>query len=143
MPSTTASTSAKSVKSSAPLSSTSALASSSTWMTDEEKEGVLQARLKDANRKMAKQKKLQQWLAEKAKKEQAALDEHNELENARREAIKEAERRRTERNKENKAKLASWRQQQINELNSLLEGPLGDEDEQGFGDQEERPPPDW
>ena len=40
----------------------------SPWMTDEEKQGVLEARLKEANRKMAKQKKLQAWLAEKSRR---------------------------------------------------------------------------
>ena len=109
-------------------------------MTDEEKEGVLESRLKEANRKMAKQKKLQQWLAAKAKKEQDALDEQMELEDARKRAIEEAEGRRLERNKENKAKLSSWRQQQIDELNSLLSVPGTFDGEEG---EEDRPPPDW
>jgi hypothetical protein len=111
--------------------------STSTWMTDEEKEGVLEARLKEANRQMAKQKKLQQWLAEKAKKEQELLDEHMDLENAKKKAYQDAEKRRVERNKENKAKLTSWRQQQIDELNSLLGEGSGEYDDG------ERPPPDW
>ena len=116
--------------------STSSSASASSWVTDEEKEEGLAARLKEANRKMAKQKKLQLWLAEKAKKEQDLLEEHLELEKARNKAAVDAEERRKERNKENKAKLTSWRQQQINELNSLLSGPENFEE----GD---RPPPDW
>jgi kinesin family protein 3/17 len=119
--------------------STSSSSSTSSWVTDEEKEEVLAARLKEANRKMAKQKKLQLWLAEKAKKEQDLLDEHLELEKARNKAVVDAEERRKERNKENKAKLTSWRQQQINELNSLLSGPENLEGEE----EGDRPPPDW
>lgn len=92
----------------------------SPWMTDEQKQGVLEARLKEANRKMAKQKKLHTWLAEKSRREQEALDEQMELEEARRKAIEDAEQRRKERNRANKEKLADWRQQQIEELNALL-----------------------
>ena len=111
-------------------------------MGEEEKERELEARLKDANRKMTKQKKLQEWLADKARKEQAALDEQIELEDARRKAIEDAERIRRERNKENKAKLSSWRQQQIDELNALL-GSGGEEGDDGDAYDGERPPPDW
>ena len=97
-------------------------ASNSPWMTDEQKQDVLQARLKEANRKMKKQKKLQAWLAEKSRREKEALDEQLELEHARKKAMQEAESRRRERNRANKEKLAEWRHAQIEELNSLLGG---------------------
>ena len=96
--------------------------SNSPWMTDEQKQDLLEARLKEANRKMKKQKKLQAWLAEKSRKEKEALDEQLELEQARKKAVKEAESRRRERNRANKEKLAEWRHTQIEELNALLGG---------------------
>ena len=80
-----------------------------------------------ANKKVKKQKKLQKWLQEKAKREQDALDAQLELEDAKRKAMEEAERLRLKRNRENKEKLAQWREKQINELQALL-GHDGDAD---------------
>ena len=88
---------------------------------DEEAESVkLKAKLLAAQKKVEKQKKIQEYLKKKADREDEIYREENALIEKERKAALEREASRKARAKEQKDKLLKWKQEQLAELDSLL-----------------------
>eukprot|EP00949_MAST-11_sp_MAST-11-sp1_P001856 g1856.t1 len=95
--------------------------SSSAWQVDsDENASRLKKKLRETQKKIEKQRQLQEWQKKKATKEKEALEARIEYEEAQRRANEEAEQLRKARAARSKEKLEEWRRAQIEELNALL-----------------------
>ena len=99
----------------------SPIAETTAWQVESDMSTTkLKKKLAETQKRIAKQRKLQEWQKKKAQREKEALEAKLEYEDAQRRAMEEAELIRRERAAKSKEKLEDWRRKQIDELNALL-----------------------
>jgi hypothetical protein len=90
------------------------------FANEEAEAAKLRQRLEAAQKKVEKQRKIQEYLKKKAEKEDAQYQEEIDMIESQRKLAIEKENKRKQRAKEQKEKLTKWKQDQLAELDSLL-----------------------